>query len=296
MKTDQDTRKEVEDFWNDKPCGSDRSIESFGTKEYFLEIESDRYKYEGHINNVLSKIDWSGKEVLEIGTGVGTDARSIIARGAVYTGINIDQGSVDVTSRALEVFSLQGEVARCDATNLVYEDDSFDVVYSFGAFPCIPDLDLAVSEIYRVLKPGGEVLALLYNRSSINYYVEIMFLRKLFRHFLVIPGAIRFFEVLGFPRDRLEGHLKLYQSSRNMSKEEWISRNTDGPDNPYICVQGAKEGSELFRKFDMIRQEVYFFDYRHWGVIGRLMPKVIVNFLGRKWGWHRIIHCTKRES
>ena len=46
---------------------------------------------------------WGGKKVLEVGTGVETDARNMIGRGGVYQGINVDQGSVDATSRALEV-------------------------------------------------------------------------------------------------------------------------------------------------------------------------------------------------
>ena len=293
MKTPASTRKEVEGFWDNKPCDSDRSSESYGTAAYFKEIEEDRYKYQGHILDIIDEIDWQGRKVLEIGTGVGTDARIIIGKGADYTGINIDQGSVDLTRKALDVFSLAGKVERCDATAMKYEDESFDVVYSFGAMPCIPDLDKAMEEIYRVLKPGGIVLGLLYNKSSINYHVEIMFLRKVFRHILVIPGVIWFLHMLGLPKDKLEGHLKLYKNNKNMSDQEWLSRNTDGPDNPYISAQDEKDASELFAEFKSISQNIYFFDFRHWGFLGRILPRFIVNFLGRHWGWHRVVYAVK---
>lgn len=296
MKTAADRRKEVEGFWNNKPCDSERSDKTLGTRDYFKEIEVDRYRYQGHILDILDKINWNGKKVLEIGTGVGTDARIIIEKGADYTGVNIDQGSVELTKKALDAFALNGRVEKCDATSMKYTNATFDVVYSFGAMPCIPDLEKAMEEIHRVLKPGGEVVGLLYNRSSINYHIEIMFLRKIFRHLLVIPGAIGLFQLLGFPRDRLEGHLKLYRNSKNMSDQEWLSRNTDGPDNPFICVQDAKEADRLFASFEIISHEVYFFDFRHWGVLGRLLPKPVVRFLGRHWGWHRVVHARKREA
>ena len=294
MKTAAERRKEVEQFWNSKPCDSDRSGLTMGTMEYFLEIEHDRYKYQGHIlSDVLAKINWRGKHVLEIGTGVGTDARAIIHRGAIYTGINIDQASVDMTARALDVFSLSGKVEKHDATNMPYADASFDVVYSFGALPCVPDLDKVMAEIYRTLKPGGEFLGLFYNRSSINYQVEIRLLRKLFRPLLVVPGVIPVLSWLGLPKDRLLGHRELYRKAPKMSAEEWLSRNTDGPDNPYICIQNADEARKLLRDFEILSNEAFFFDYRHWGAVGRLLPRFLRDMLGRRWGWHRVVHALK---
>ncbi len=293
MKSATEKRKEIEDFWDNEPCDSEMSNKEKGSKEFFEEIEYDRYRYQGHILDIMEKIDWKGKDVLEIGTGVGTDARKLIEKGAKYIGINIDQGSVDITTKALEVFSLQGEVKKCDATKIIFEDNAFDVVYTFGALPCVPNLEEVMDEIFRVLKPGGEVLALFYNKSSINYHVEIMFLRKMFRHLLIIPGAITFFGFLGINKDTLIGHRKLYKEKGKMSDGEWLSRNTDGPENPYICVQDKNDVNKLFINFKIECNEVYFFDYRHWGMLGRLLSLPIKNYLGKKWGWHRIVHATK---
>jgi len=293
MKTSSQTRNEVEKFWNNEPCDSEMSNKKWGSREFLEEIEEDRYKYQGHILDIMDRINWKGKKVLEIGTGVGTDARKLVEKGAHYTGINIDQGSVDITARALDVFAMQEEVLKCDATHLIFDDHSFDVVYSFGALPCIPNLEEVMDEIHRVLKPGGEVLALFYNKSSINYHIEIMFLRKIFRYLLVIPGAIRFFSLLGINRETLIKHRKLYKEKKKMSDQEWLSRNTDGPENPYICVQDENDANKLFNKFSIECNEVYFFDYRHWGIIGRLLPARMINYLGQKWGWHRIVHAKK---
>ncbi|HET7595754.1 MAG TPA: class I SAM-dependent methyltransferase [Burkholderiales bacterium] len=294
LKTVADTHKAVEQFWNNRPCDSDRSGSAKGTKAYFDEIERDRYAHQGHIlTDAVGRLDWNGKRVLEIGTGVGTDARKIVERGARYTGINIDQASVDMTALALRLYGLPGTVEKHDATALPYADASFDVVYSFGAFPCIPDLESALAEIHRVLRPGGDLVALFYNRASINYQVEIRVLRRLARPLLVVPGVVTVLNWLGLPKDRLVGHRELYRAAPKMSAEEWLSRNTDGPDNPYICIHDAADVERLLRRFEIVRHTVHYFDYRHWGVIGALMPKRLIDWLGSRWGWHRVVHARK---
>ena len=90
----------VEAYWNRKPCDSEFSARSELSAEFFLEVELERYRLQTHIPPLLDAIDWAGKRVLEIGTGVGTDARRIIARGGIYTGINVDAGSTREIGRA----------------------------------------------------------------------------------------------------------------------------------------------------------------------------------------------------
>lgn len=294
MKDAAKQQEEVKQFWSSKPCDSDQSEKNPRTTDYFLEIENERYRYQAHILRLLSKIDWRNKRVLEIGTGVGTDARKIVEHGGIYTGINVDAGSVDMTTKALSAFSLPGEVRQCSATDMAFGNESFDIVYSFGVLHHIPEVEKAVAEIRRVLKPGGELFVMLYNKSSINYNIEILFLRKLFLILLALPGVIGVLHFLGFPKEKLKRHAEIYRTSKKMSAQEWLSRNTDGPDNPYSCVYGRREAEKLFKYFEIISDEVYFFDYRHWGIFGRAMPQSLVNFLGRRWGWHRIVHAVKR--
>jgi ubiquinone/menaquinone biosynthesis C-methylase UbiE len=293
MKTAPQLQGEVRDFWDNKPCNSELSRHEPGSKQFFLDIEASRYNYEAHVNDVLDKIDWRGKQVLEIGTGVGTDARNLIARGGLYTGINIDNGSTQISNRALSIFGLPPTVQQASATDMPFKDETFDVVYCFGVLMCIPEIDRAIAEIRRVLKPGGMILIMVYNRSSINYHIEIMFLRKLFLRVLLVPGAVGLMSALGFERQKLARHVELYRAKGPMDDVEWLSRNTDGPDNPYATVYGAEEVRGLFRSFNIMANETYFFDQRHWGFLGKLMPKALIRWLGRHWGWHRIVHAAK---
>jgi SAM-dependent methyltransferase len=286
-------QERVRAYWNEKPCDSETSGEEPWSREYFLDIERKRYELQPHISEILSKIDWGGKRVLEVGAGVGTDARNIIGRGGIYTGINVDRGSTEATARALRIFSLPGVALERDATSLEFPDSTFDVVYSFGVLQHIPRAGKAVAEIRRVLKPGGEVVAMVYNRSSINYLVEIMFLRKLGLRLLSLPGAVAMLEWMGLPRDKLERHKELNRQRGRMSDAEWLSRNTNGPDYPHCRVYDAAEAAELFTGFRIEMNAAYFFDHRHWGALGRLMPKGLRTALGRRWGWHRIVHARK---
>ena len=283
----------VRAFWDRQPCDSELSARERLSREFFLDVERARYALQPHILECLSWIDWSGKRVLEVGAGIGTDARRIIGAGAIYTGINVDRGSAEATERALRMFKLPGASLERDARALDFADGAFDAVYSFGVLQHIPQVKRAVATIHRVLKPGGDLLLMLYNRTSINYALEIKLLRKLGLRLLCVPGMIPLLARLGLPRAKLERHRQIYLEHGCGSEEQWLSRNTNGPDYPYCRVYDGPETRELLDGFEILRMEIRFFDHRHWGVLGALVPPFLRRALGRRWGWHRIVHARK---
>jgi len=287
-------QERVRAHWDRQPCDSELSAREPASREFYLDVERQRYALQPHILECHSWIDWRGKNVLEVGAGIGTDARRLIRAGARYIGVNVDRGSTEAAALALRLFALPGVALQRDARTLDFSDGTFDVVYSFGVLQHIPQVERAVAEIQRVLAPGGDLLVMLYNRSSINYLVEIMFLRRLGLHLLAVPGMIGLLARLGLPRDKLARHRELHRERPRMSREEWLSRNTNGPDYPYCRVYSAREAERLFAGFEIVRHEVRFFDHRHWGVLGRLLPRGLRRLLGRHWGWHRILQLRKR--
>ena len=102
------------------------------------------------------------------------------------------------------------------------------------------------------------------------------------------------FSLLGLPEKKLRRHADLF-AFRKMSAEEWLSRNTDGPDNPYSLVYSKQEIEKLLGEFVLNKNEVFYFDARHWGLPGKLLPEALVNYLGRRWGWHRVVYAGKPE-
>ena len=135
---------------------------------------------------------------------------------------------------------------------------------------------------------------MLYNRTSINYYIEIMFMRKLFRQLLLpkfMPGLLS--KLTGFDRWKLEGHRDVFIKKGKMTKIEWISINTDGPFCPLADVYDEKQAAALFKDFADLKQEAWEFNREHWSFLGKLIPVKVERALGRRWGWHRMIYGKK---
>jgi ubiquinone/menaquinone biosynthesis C-methylase UbiE len=283
----------VKDFWDSSPCQSKLS-QAKDRRRYFEEISRKRFQgREWHVPTVARFDAFCGKTVVEIGCGVGTDGIEFARNGANYIGVDLTPNSVELTRERFQVFGVPGrfEVANAEE-GLPFPDASVDHVYSFGVIHHSPAPDKIIREIYRILKSGGTFTVMLYNRNSINYYIEIMFLRKIFRWCLLpkfIPGLLA--GITGFDRWKLEGHREMLK--KKISKEQWISMNTDGPFCPLASVYDHSEAAALFGDFDSVRQEVWEFNVDHWPFIRRVMPDSVVRWIGRRWGWHRMIYGKK---
>ena len=95
----------------------------------------------------------SGSRVLEIGCGGGQMRQWVTARQLHYTGTDISK-----TRIADDLKAYGGPDFLCDAHFLPFRDASFDLVYSAAVTEHIADPQLMMSEVWRVLKPGGVYL------------------------------------------------------------------------------------------------------------------------------------------
>lgn len=285
----------VHDFWNANPCQSDLS-QATQRREYFEEIRRKRYEgREWHVPIIADFNAYRNKDVLEIGCSIATDGLEFAKCGANYTGVDLTPQGVETAQERFHLFGVPGTFVAANAEKLPFPDESFDHIYSFGVIHHAPAPEKIASETHRVLRKGGTFTVMLYNRSSINYYIEIMFLRKIFRLFLLpkaMPAIIS--KLTGFDRWKLEGHREILVKKGRMTKEEWISMNTDGPFCPLARVYNNKEAANLFKKFPNVRQEVWEFNSEHWSFLGKLIPRKVERRIGRRWGWHRIIYGAKQ--
>lgn len=100
----------------------------------------------------------STKRVLDIGSGIGGTSRYLAKEfGCRVTGIDLTDEYCQVASMLTAKVGLDGLVdyRQGDATNLPFEDNEFDVVWTEHVAMNIPDKRRFYSEMYRVLKPGG---------------------------------------------------------------------------------------------------------------------------------------------
>jgi SAM-dependent methyltransferase len=139
------------------------------TREYFEEIERFRYLDQPFIHSFAQFTRYRGKRVLEVGFGAGTDFIQWLRAGARANGIDLTQEALDNLTHRIEVYGLPApeSIRVADAENLPFNSDQFDLGYSFGVLHHSPDTEKAVRELVRVVKPGGEVKLMLYNRHSI---------------------------------------------------------------------------------------------------------------------------------
>jgi SAM-dependent methyltransferase len=107
--------------------------------------------------------------VVEVGFGAGTDFIQWLRAGAKASGIDLTQQALDHLTHRIEVYGLPPpeQIKVGDAEKLPFDSDSFDLGYSFGVLHHTPNTEKAIGELVRVVRPGGEIKIMLYNRRSI---------------------------------------------------------------------------------------------------------------------------------
>lgn len=106
------------------------------------------------------------REVLEVGCGTGMILKEIAPVAARAVGLDISRGMLaHARARGLDV--VEGS-----ATDLPFEDESFDTVYSFKVLAHVEAIERAMSEVARVLRPGGRAALEFYNTRSLRYVIK----------------------------------------------------------------------------------------------------------------------------
>ena len=104
----------------------------------------------------------AGERVLEIGPGTGyytLDLAEWVGTEGSVEILDVQQEMLDHTMhRASERGLANVNPTRADASELPYDDDSFDAVVLVTVLGEIPDQDAALREIARVLRPGGRLI------------------------------------------------------------------------------------------------------------------------------------------
>jgi ubiquinone/menaquinone biosynthesis C-methylase UbiE len=271
------------DWWEKNPMTYDwegirKSKE--GTKEWyyladkeFWEI-SKEFAHPGYPNCTpfSSLIDYKkikGKNVLEIGCGMGAHASVFCDSGALLTAIDITQRAVDATNTRFSLFgAANAQAIRVDAEKMPFPDDYFDFVWSWGVIHHSADTEAIVREIYRVMKPGAETKVMIYNKNSTRYYLHGLY-QGIFK--------LKFLK-----------HRSLYAVNMTF---------TDG----YIAKHYTKsKAKNLFEKFQDVRIKVmdsgtpsFVFG---WGRLTKFFPIALLpinRFINSKFGWFLFIEAKK---
>lgn len=179
---DEALKGEVRSFWNKESCGTGSTIAPKFSKTYFQEIEDFRYYDQAYTHAFAQFTRYNGKKIVEIGFGAGIDFIQWLRAGARVTGIDLTPEALANATNCIEVFGLPKpeQMIVSDAENLPLPSNTFDLAYSFGVLHHTPDTIKAIGEAVRVVKPGGEIKIMIYNRRSIyalNFWVKYALLK-----------------------------------------------------------------------------------------------------------------------
>ena len=191
----------VREFWNASPCGN----RYLGGDDAYLDHENLRTALEPHIGEFANFESARGKRVLEIGVGLGADYLQWRKAGALATGIDLSQVSLDKARQRCERAGVVPDLMLGDAEHLEFGDNTFDLVYSYGVMHHSPDTQQCLREAWRVLRPGGQLKIMLYHHPSwTGFMLWVRYgifrgksLRQSVYQFLESPGT------KSFPRDEV---------------------------------------------------------------------------------------------
>ena len=163
----------VRSFWEKEPCGTGKDITqdlASLTREWFEKIEENRYKVEPYIHSIAQFTRHHGKKILEVGIGAGTDHLQWARAGADCSGVDLTDAAIETTSARLSLYGLHSNLQRIDAEALPFEDNSFDLVYSWGVIHHSEYPENIINEIRRVLKPNGVFVGMMYAKYSMGVF------------------------------------------------------------------------------------------------------------------------------
>jgi glycosyltransferase involved in cell wall biosynthesis/ubiquinone/menaquinone biosynthesis C-methylase UbiE len=264
--TGDEYKDQVQNQWNNNPVGSQYAKNaSPHTLEWFLEVEAHRYGVYGPwMPETMEFAKHAGEEVLEIGGGMGTDLAQFAKHGARVTDIDLSAGHLALAQENFRLRGLTGRFIHHDAERLPFDDNSFDVVYSNGVIHHTPNTRLLVDEIYRVLRPGGRAIIMVYAENSLHYWgVQV--------------------GLLGIRQRLLD----------TASVGEIMSRSVEMTANdarPLVKVYTKRRLRQLFERFtdiSIVQRQLTAPE------LPKMLRWVPLDLAGRVMGWNLIIKATK---
>ncbi len=289
-------KTDIRSWWADHPMtyGQDHGTTTYrtdsgeemrveiGSREFFEQADATFYAWNeplhgpaGHFSRIFDYERYRGRPVLEVGCGMGCMAMNWARHGAHVTAVDLNPVAVEQTRRRFASFGLNGDIRPADAEQLPFTDESFDFAYSWGVLHHTPGTHKALAELWRVLKPGGRLGIMLYNRHSLLFRFLVQF---------------------------QEGFVNL--ESQFLDPLQLASRYGDAArqeGNPHTWPVTIDEvRRSLFPAGARIEVRVLGTDVPDildvwFPFLGKKMPLSWIRALGRRWGWSLWIEVEKPE-
>jgi 2-polyprenyl-3-methyl-5-hydroxy-6-metoxy-1,4-benzoquinol methylase/glycosyltransferase involved in cell wall biosynthesis len=269
----------VRDYWNERPCNVRHSPKPVGSLEYFNEVEERKYRVEPHIPGFAEFARWEGRDVLEIGCGIGTDTMNFARNGARVTAVELSERSMELAQQRARVLGLDDRIEFINGNAEELSDlvprRQYDLIYSFGVIHHTPHPDRVFNQIAMVSAPGTVVKMMMYYLFS--WKVAAIFLRYGKGRIWRLPSLVA----------------------------EYSEAQTGSPVTFTYTKRGLRRllRRHGFRVEDMFVDHIFpyripdYVDYRYvknWYF--RIMPGRLFRWLERHFGWHLCVTAVREAS
>lgn len=223
------------EFWNEL-CGS--GLAKFlgitdSSPESLRKFDDWYFNFYPYLFDHIPFVSMKGMNVLEIGLGYGTVSQRLAETGANYTGLDIAHGPVSMVNQRLTQNHLPGAAIQGSILDPQLPAGSFDYVIAIGCLHHTGNLQLAIQQCHRLLKPSGQLIFMVYYAYSYRRFRMTPFLTV----------STMFKELFGY-RDVVGSGSNLQRAAYDAS-----SKGTGAPHTDWISERSLKNYCKAFTSF-----------------------------------------------
>ena len=262
-------KEQIKNFWENNPLMVGEALNAPGSRE-FVEEHEKIYKSDIFLKEGIPEEFFpfpANSQVLDIGCGVGMWTRELAKRGYQVSAIDLTNNGVEITKKSLAVFNLSANVQVGDAEELPFSKSIFDGVVCHGVIHHTPNTAQCVSEMIRVLKPGGiAVVSVYYKNIILRSKLLTRLVALLCSHWIKLPGRGR-------------------ENLLTSGNPNEIVRIYDGAGNPLGKAYTTREVQQMFVDvgFNIISIRRFYFPKRALGPL-KFLVTPFHSFLSRHFG------------
>lgn len=155
-------------YWNARIHDLEMTEHPAGTLAFFDDLDAYRFDKLRYLPQLVDFTSFAGRTLLEIGCGIGTDLVRFARGGARVIGVDLSETAVRLARQNFELHAVAGgrPLLLADGARLPLADSSVDAVYAHGVIQYAADPERLVGEAWRVLRPDGAAIFMVYNRVS----------------------------------------------------------------------------------------------------------------------------------
>ncbi|MGC1498074.1 MAG: class I SAM-dependent methyltransferase [Sulfitobacter sp.] len=155
----------------------DALSESWGRITRRLQLET-AYRKPLKASGISAMLDHHGPDAWVLDCGIGNGSlsialNSILPRSAQFHGIDMSAKMLVSAGALLQEAGIQPHLKQANVLSLPYDDQSFDVVMAAHILEHLSDPQLALSEMFRVLKPGGMIFVCMTRPSFFGALIQL---------------------------------------------------------------------------------------------------------------------------